>query len=422
MSEQTALTVSEVLQQARSSLERIRVAVVGEISEVSDRPGYKAVYFSLCDGDAVLPCLMWRREFDATGLTLTQGALVEIEGFLTVYAAKGRLQFQVRRLALAGEGVLRMQVAALAARLQAEGLMGDERKRPLVELPERIGLVTSPRGKAVHDVLRTLERRYPLAEIVMAGVQIEGRGAVGEIVAGLSAVGEAGVDVVILCRGGGSYEDLMPFNDESVARAVIASPVPVVTGIGHEPDTSIADLVADLRASTPTAAAEAVAPSMDEVARRLDHFASGMMRGLSASTQSARHRVRALASRPVLADPYALVSRQSQRLDSAAEALDRALPVRMERDRQRLETLEGALKTSGSRVLERVRLRKDALGDRLRDLSPLGILGRGYSICFDADGVAIRSAALLEPGMGLNVRFAEGRAGCTVDSVDMEGT
>jgi len=177
------------------------------------------------------------------------------------------LQFVVRQLEPAGEGRLRMQVAELARRLEAEGLMSPERKRRIPSHPSRIAVVTSPRGKAVHDVLRTLRRRYPLAEVLVAGVAVEGDGAPSEIVEGLRVAAAAQPDVVLLVRGGGSYEDLMPFNAESVARAVVASPVPVVTGIGHEPDTSIADMVADLRASTPTAAAESVAPSVEELER-----------------------------------------------------------------------------------------------------------------------------------------------------------
>ncbi|HEY5276575.1 MAG TPA: exodeoxyribonuclease VII large subunit, partial [Coriobacteriia bacterium] len=255
-----AFTVTEAMTLAKRTLEAVPLRVMGEVSELTDRSGYKAIYFTLTDGSSVMPCLMWRDAFELAGVQVREGMLVEVSGALTVYPPKGRMQFQVRSLQAAGEGALRMQVAALARRLEAEGLMRPERRRSLPEHPDRIALVTSPRGKAVHDVIRTLRRRYPIAELLIAGVTVEGAGAADAIVQGLHAAGASGADVVILARGGGSYEDLMPFNDETVVRAIAECPVPVVTGIGHEPDTSLADMVADLRASTPTAAAEAVAP------------------------------------------------------------------------------------------------------------------------------------------------------------------
>ena len=415
-----ALSVTEVVQLARSALERIRVTVVGEVTDLSDKPGYKAVYFSLCDGDSTLPCLMWKSDHRAEGADITAGARVEAEGFLTVYAAKGRLQFQVKRLSLAGEGVLRMQVAALVRKLQTEGLTADERKRPLPVLPERVGLVTSPRGKAVHDVVRTLHRRYPMGEIVFAGVQVEGRDAPAALISGLEAVVAEGVDVVVVCRGGGSYEDLMPFNDEGLARAVAGCPVPVVTGIGHEPDTSVTDVVADAQASTPTAAAEAVAPSREEIAAGLRHVSIGLARGLDAAATKAEHECEMLAARPVFRDAFALLGPRAQRIDAAADALSRALPASVERSRARADAAAQGLRSAGPRILERAGSRTDALEGRVCDLSPLAILSRGYAICYADDEQVVRSAAGLAEGDRLRIRFAAGRAGATVDSVETE--
>jgi exodeoxyribonuclease VII large subunit len=412
--------VSEVLAQAKSSLEGIRATVVGEVSGLADKPGYKAAYFSLCDESGVLPCLMWRREYEASGVALVEGTLVEVEGFLTLYAAKGRMQFQVRRLALAGEGVLRMQVAALVERLAAEGFLADERKRPLPTMPERVGLVTSPRGKAVHDVIRTLRRRFPLAELMIAGVKVEGRGAADAIKEGLRAVEDADVDVALLVRGGGSYEDLMPFNDETLARAIAASPIPVVTGIGHEPDTTIADMVADVRASTPTAAAETVAPDVAELEARLRHASGGLGRALSAALMRASHRLERVGARPVFCDAYALLARDSQRVDQAADALARALPGRLERDALRLRAADGSLRVAGERTLERARSRQETLGGRLGDLSPLAILERGYAICTSDSGEVVRAADQLSVGQPVGVRFAAGRAACRVEGLEME--
>ena len=179
-----ALSVSEVMTLAKRALESLSLRVVGEVSESTDRPGYKAIYFTLCDGNAVMPCLIWRDAYEASGVQLRAGMLVEVTGSMTVYAPKGRMQFQVRSVAAAGEGFLRLQVAALARKLEAEGLMRPERKRPLPAYPDRIGLVTSPRGKAVHDVIRTLRRRYPGAELLVAGVAVEGGDAVAGICVG----------------------------------------------------------------------------------------------------------------------------------------------------------------------------------------------------------------------------------------------
>jgi exodeoxyribonuclease VII large subunit len=313
-----------------------------------------------------------------------------------------------------------MRVAALARKLEAEGLMREERRRPLPLLPARIGLVTSPRGKAVHDVVRTLARRYPVAELVIAGVPVEGREAVASIVAGLGAVADAGVEVALLVRGGGSYEDLMPFSDEAVARAVAGSPVPVVTGIGHEPDTTIADMVADVRASTPTAAAECVAPAVSEIDARLCRSTTGLATGLSRAVAAASHRVDALATRPVLSDPRSLVWIPSQRVDAAAGALARSLPRRLEAAGERVEGVRGRLIGAGARRLERTGSRLTSAGERLGDLSPLAILGRGYAICYGPQGTPVRRAHELAAGDVVGVRFSEGKAACTVDDVETE--
>jgi exodeoxyribonuclease VII large subunit len=296
-----------------------------------------------------------------------------------------------------------------------------ERRRALPEFPDRIALVTSPRGKAVHDVIRTLRRRYPVAELLIAGVAVEGANAAQSIVEGLRAAGASGADVVILARGGGSYEDLMPFNDETVARAVVACPVPVVTGIGHEPDTSIADMVADLRASTPTAAAEADAPSSEQVRARLEALRRLLARALSGSVRAAERRVAVLRSHAVFRDPKALTAMAAQRLDVAAAGLPRALPGRLARDRARLDAAGERLTAAGSRSLERAGADLRLAASRLEDLSPLGILARGYAVCYSEEGAVVRSSNVLDPGDRVLVRLHRGAAGCLVESVRNEG-
>ena len=429
---------------AKRALEGMSLRVLGEVSEATDKAGYKAVYFTVCDGPSVMSCLIWRDAYEASGVPLRVGMQVEVTGTLTVYAPKGRMQFQVRRLAAAGEGVLRMQVAALSRKLESEGLMRAERKRDLPPFPARIGLVTSPRGKAVHDVLRTLRRRYPVAEVLLAGVAVEGADASENIVGAIEALGSAqGVDVVIVARGGGSYEDLMPFNDERVARAIAGCPVPVVTGIGHEPDTTIADMVADLRASTPTAAAESVVPATDEVAARLASLGRSLGRALLHARQGTAHRLAMLASSRALTDPRSLLAQPSQRLDLAADSLARALPARLGldharlgaataalaslaprlvvRDSGRLDLASAGLRRGGLLLLERSRGAVSTLAARLEDLSPLGILGRGYAVCYAEDGRSVvRSAQEIHPGEHVRIRMHDGSAACTVESVDME--
>lgn len=413
--EDRALSVTEAMTQAKRALESVRLRVVGEVSEFNDRPGYKAAYFTIADGDASMPCLMWRDAYIASEVELRCGMLVELTGGFSAYVPKGRMQFQVRELRRAGEGNLRLQVAQLARKLESEGLMRPERKRSLPAYPERIALVTSPRGKAVHDVLRTLRRRYPLAELLVAGVAVEGEGAPAAIVSGLQAAVAARPDVILLVRGGGSYEDLMPFNSEAVARAVAESPVPVVTGIGHEPDNSIADMVADLRASTPTAAAESAAPDIRELESALAREQRLLGRALQHRVQQAAHRVLRLAERPVLRDPAAMLAVLSQRLDLAAMELRRALPLRIERDAVRLLSIGDRMARVGSRLTEPSERAVALAAARLHDLSPLAILSRGYALCFEADGTTVvRSSDDVAVGDRIHVRLGAGSVAATV--------
>jgi len=419
MADERALSVTEAMTRARQALEGVRLRVVGEVSEFNDKSGYKAAYFTVGDDGAAMPCLMWRDAYLASGCELRCGMLVEMTGYFSAYVPKGRMQFVVRALEPAGEGSLRLQVAQLARRLEAEGLMQEFRKRPLPRLPQRIALVTSPRGKAVHDVIRTLRRRYPIAELVIAGVAVEGDSAVAAIVEGLRIAAEADPDVVLLVRGGGSYEDLMPFNAEAVARAVVSCPVPVVTGIGHEPDTSIADMVADVRASTPTAAAEAVAPSCDELAALIAREQRALGRALAHRTDVAAQRLARLAERPVLRDPRALLVPAAQAVDFASTGLRRAMSERLDRDAERLAYARGRVVRVATRLTEQHEGAIRMAAARLDDLSPLAILGRGYAVCFASDGTTVvRNADDLAPGDGIVVRLGHGRVDATVNETE----
>ncbi len=443
--EDRAVSVSEALGLAKRALESVRLRVIGEVSEFTDKPGYRAAYFTVSDGDSAMSCLMWREHYETSGVLLRCGMLVEMTGHFSVYAPKGRMQFMVRSLEPAGEGRLRVLVAETARRLEAEGLMRPERKRPLPRYPQRIGLVTSPRGKALHDALRTLERRYPLAEILFAGVTVEGDQAVSAIVEGLRTVEKADPDLVLLVRGGGSYEDLMPFNAEELARAMAACPKPIVTGIGHEPDVSIADMVADVRASTPTAAAEAASPSLEELRSALFKIARLLGRALRHRVQGAQHEVVVLQGHPIFRESTALLGPSAQRIDRIATGLHRVLPARLEQDRHRLRYVQEGLARVGGRTLQPAesriarieqdlkRLGRAATGralervnhvrERLQDLSPEGILGRGYAICFSADGKTVaRSVRDVSIGDRVSVRLSAAMLGCLVESAEEEGS
>ena len=358
-------SVWQAMHIARGALEKVQLTVVGEVSSFNDKPGYSAAYFDLADDKATMSAMMWHERYLASDVRLRKGMLVQVTGFFTAYEKKGRMQFSVTELRMAGEGELRMRVAQLAAKLEREGLMDPARKRPLPQLPERIGLVTSYGGKAVWDVIRTLRRRYPTGRLLFAGVQVEGQRAPSEIRAGLEAVVAGGAQVVLLVRGGGSYEDLMPFNDEGLARALAACPVPVVTGIGHEPDNSISDMVADVRCSTPTAAAEACAPSTAELAARLSHEGHRLTSALSSRVQTLQSQVDQLAGRPVMSDAHALLGPSQQTLDHLADRLYRAVPGLFEQRCLRLETADKRLRALGPRLLTGTVARVEQDGERL---------------------------------------------------------
>lgn len=412
-----ALTVSAALALAKGSLEALTVRIVGEISEVSVKPGYKAAYFTVKDTGASLPCMMWNNRYREAGFDLAVGQLVELSGRFTLYAVKGRMNFDVFSVSLAGEGDLRLKVANLARKLQAEGLTDSARKRPLPFLPASIGLVTSPRSAAVHDVLRTLRRRYPEARILLAGVPVEGASAPAALVEGLQRVAAAGAEVVLVVRGGGSFEDLMPFNDEALARAIAACPVPVVTGIGHEVDTTIADTVSDLRASTPTAAAEAVSPSRESMDALFGGRRAAMEGALRRRFERTRSYLERIADKALFRDSMMLFAAEAQWLDATAERLERALPAKLEAMAGQRSLLEGRLQRTAAPVMGRFRYEVSQRAARLEDLSPLAVLARGYAIACTPAGAVVGSVRAAAPGEALEVALADGYLDCTVDAV-----
>lgn len=409
------LSVSEAMQAAKRSLESITVKLIGEVSEVNAKAGYKAVYFTVKDDGASLPCMIWLNRYHQSGVQLCVGQRVELTGRFTLYAPKGRMNFDVFSISLAGEGDLRRRVAELAQRLEREGLMAASRKRPVGSLYEHIGLVTSPRGAAVHDVLRTIRRRFPVARISLAGVAVEGSQAPQGIVSGIDACVRADCEVVLVVRGGGSFEDLMPFNDERLARAIAACPVPVVTGIGHEPDTSIADMVADVRSSTPTAAAERVSPDSSALLRELDARAASMSASQRLAIERYEARLGYVASRPLFKDPHLLFSTDLLTLDLLHDRLSRALPECLAKDSLHLTDAQRRLCTCAKTSFERFEHELALRAGRLHDLSPLAVLSRGYAIAKDEEGSVVRSVYAVHDGDKLDVAVSDGVISCSVN-------
>lgn len=436
-----ALSVGAALALAKHQLEGITVRIVGEVSELSNKPGYAAVYFTLKDEqeNASLPCLIWMNRYKQAGVSFRVGSVLDVTGRFSLYAPKGRMNFDVASIALAGEGDIRLRIAALAKKLEAEGLMRPEAKKPLPRLPQRIGLVTSPRGAAVYDVLRTLRRRYPLAEVLVAGVPVEGKDAPAHLMAGLDAVQESGAEVALLVRGGGSFEDLMPFNDEGLARHIASMRIPVVTGIGHEPDTSIADMVADVRASTPTAAAEAIAPHLHDLHAALASLGRRMGFAEGSLVGACDKRLTALAARPVFSDPMFLLRDDAQRLDDASHRLEEAIPASLAKDRSfldaarlsltrmapsltherkmRLARAEAALRSKGASIASPFKERVAIMAASLEGLSPLGVLSRGYAAAFAEDGSVISSVRAVSVGEGMSVKVSDGTIECKVEGI-----
>ena len=461
-----AVSVSAAVRMARGALDKIKLKVLGEVSSVSTHPNYRAAYFDIKDTDekknAVLHCVMWNERYKDSGVELEAGQRVEVEGHFTVWVAKGDMEFDVSSLSLAGEGELRMKVAALAKKLEKEGLTAQSRKRPLPLYPERVGVVTSPRGAAVQDVRRTMKRRFPVAELVIAGVPVEGEKAAAGIIEGINCVANAGVEVVLVVRGGGSFENLMPFNDEALARTIASCPVPVVTGIGHEIDTTIADLVSDRRASTPTAAAEEVSPSPEELAGLLSSRGYSLSQRFLRRLELSKQRIQSIADRPIFADEMALTGEYARNLDALSERLGRALPNRVARDTRELDALNSRLVAalphrlatsraqeealeqrllaagrrfgaaeaarlesarrlfirSGGRVVDAQSAALSAAAARLEDLSPLKTVARGFAVVRKADGTMVKSAGQVQPGDGVDVRVSDGTISCLVQKAD----
>lgn len=375
-------------------------------------------YFTLkdADGRAALRCAMFRRAAALLDFAPGDGALVEVRGRLAVYEPRGELQFVVESMRPAGAGALYERFLRLKAQLQAEGLFAAERKRALPGFPQRIGVVTSRAGAALHDVLSALARRAPQLHVVVYPCPVQGSEAPAALAAAIGTAGHrAEVDTLIVCRGGGSIEDLWAFNEAVVVRAIAACPVPVVVGVGHETDVTLADLAADLRAPTPTAAAELVAPPRDALLGGLRMLAERAARAMGRRLDGEAQRLDRAALR--LARPAQVLVPHRERLAAWLQRWRQAPLRQFERRRQALTQVGRRLIQGRHQVCDREAHRLNLLAARLQALDPSRVLERGYAWLGDSEGRAVGSVTQLAAGQMLTVRLADGEALTEVQEV-----
>lgn len=392
-------------------------AVRGEISGLT-RAASGHAYFVLKDerGQASLRCAMFRRALAQSPVPLREGQVVQALGNLSVYEPRGELQFVVEALEHAGAGALYEQFLRLKARLEAEGLFDAGRKRGVSPLPRRLAVVTSLAAAALHDVLTALARRAPHVSVVVVPTPVQGGDAPPLIADALARAGRLDVDTVLLCRGGGSLEDLWAFNDERVVRAVVACPRPVVVGVGHETDITLADFAADLRAPTPTAAAELAAMARSDVLAGLESLQARLQQRAHQRLDAAAQRVDRLALR--LARPARAVAPHRQQLDRLQHRLGAAVQLRLLRADHRLARCQQALAACPPRQAAALHRRLEGLAGRLHALDPQRVLERGYALLTDAGaGRPLSSAAALQAGQAVQAHLADGVADLRVERV-----
>ena len=414
------LTVSALNREARRLIEEGlgSVWVEGEISNLAT-PSSGHIYFSLKDERAQVRCAMFRQSNRRIGFAPRNGMQVLARARASLYEPRGDYQLVVDHLEEAGEGALRRRFEALKQKLDAEGLFDAERKRALPRIPERIGVVTSPTGAALQDVLICLRRRFPAADVLIYATSVQGDRAAGEIVAALErASSRAECDVLILTRGGGSLEDLWPFNEEIVARALARVAIPTIVGVGHETDFTIADFVADLRAPTPSQAAELAVPEQTEFVDRLDAIATGLVRSLQRHLRDEQRKLDMLEHRLGRTHPGAIVARKHERLAALTHRLNRAHPGIVLRARElRLVQARARLEQGLRRRIADLAGRARLVERGLTALSPLATLERGFAIVTLADsGRLVTRSDAVEPGKAIDVRLASGGLRATVDA------
>ena len=378
------------------------ICVRGELSNYKMYPSGHH-YFTLKDAEGALRCVMFKGAASKLRFRPENGMAVVASGRITVFPRDGAYQLYCNTLSPLGAGDLAVAFEQLKAKLQAEGLFDPAHKKPLPAYPERIAVVTSAAGAAVHDMIRILRRRYPLAKVILLPVRVQGAEAPPEIAGAIRYAGRHRVaDLLIAGRGGGSMEDLWAFNDERVARAIYDCEIPVISAVGHEPDVTIADYVADLRAATPSNAAELAAPDAAELREAIASAGARLYQAVTKQIKSRRTALEDLSSRRVMQSPTGFIDQRRLELDAVRLRLDAA----------------------AERRISACRAQYASLAAKLDALSPLKVLGRGYSIAMSGEGRALREARELSTGDKIRLLLSKGEAECTVDSVkgDTDGT
>jgi exodeoxyribonuclease VII large subunit len=432
--ERRTFTVADLTARIRDLLARnfTDVIVQGEISNC--RPATSGhIYFTLKDDRAQIRCVFFKQQQRGMKFRPEDGLKVSVRGSISVYEARGEYQIYVESIEPLGRGALQLAFEQLKKKLQEEGLFDNARKKLLPLLPSRIGLITSPTGAAVRDVVRILKRRFPNVHLTLYPVRVQGEGAAGEIVTALSYFNRVStVDVILLVRGGGSIEDLWAFNEERLARAIAASQIAVISGVGHETDFTIADFVADMRASTPSAAAELVVHTRREFDKHVADLRGTIESLVRYRLLELSRRVHALSGRSGFRRPQDLLRQQRQRADELTSRLAMGLRGRLESLRRRFTTAHlrissfdfrmkmaalrlslqkhtHDLKTQTERALRAKRERLERLSLQLNERSPLQVLERGYAIATDADGNILRDAAQIALGSEVRIQLRRGR-------------
>lgn len=395
--------------------------VQGEISN------YKAHssghhYMTLKDEGAAINAVMFRSDAMRLKFRLENGMKVIVRARVSSFPRTGQVQLYISEVIPDGAGALNLAFEQLKKKLQAEGLFDPAHKKPIPTCPQHIALVTSPTGAAVRDMLRILGRRWPLAKVTLYPAQVQGQGAAESIARALllaNAVGEA--DVILCGRGGGSMEDLWAFNEEAVARAIYDSEIPVISAVGHEPDVTIADFVADLRAPTPSGAAELAAPDRAEYALSVRTLDTRLRTAAHKQLEARRQRLTALQERLGLRTPANYIAEKRLLLDQMTDRLCAALPARLSREEQKLAVLRQRLLAAGQGSLHKRRLRFAQTVATLDAISPLRVLARGYAVATKGKrGAVVTDAAALKAGDTLHIRFAKGAADCRVTDTEEE--
>jgi exodeoxyribonuclease VII large subunit len=431
--ERDIFTVSRLNREVRILLERGfgNLWLEAEISNLA-RPSSGHWYFSLKDSAAQVRCAMFRQRNMLCAFAPKDGQKVLVRARIGLYEPRGEYQLLIDHMEDAGQGALKRQFEELRARLAAEGLFATERKRALPKLPTRIGVITSPTGAAIRDILHVLKRRFPASPVLIYPVPVQGAQAAADIIAALALAGRrADCDVLILARGGGSLEDLWSFNDEGLARAIVASPIPIISGVGHEVDFTIADFAADLRAPTPSAAAELVVPDAEEWLTAFVRLDSHLQRCMRRQIADQRERLRWLMGRAALVSPSARLGQQAQRVDELERRVRQGWTHAMNSRRSAFRDLESRLwqaspisrvRDAASRhaalaarlqaaILSRLRLARERLLPLVRTLnavSPLATLERGYAIVRIEGGPIVRDATQAQPGTMIEARVGIG--------------